>query len=153
MSGRNRQKSVQPLIYVPFFNRVSGAGGFMFRAWWGRMWLYCLSHALIAVWAPLQLAWDPISGHQRGSQIYRGQRESQDSNILKSCNMMVDVGPTKGTIGSLGGTEFWPFACMRKRNSKTAHWELNRLIGAIINIIKTMVWDYVQSRPRAPLFH
>jgi len=28
---------VQPLIYVPFFNRVSGAGGFMFRAWWGRM--------------------------------------------------------------------------------------------------------------------
>jgi len=26
--------SVQPLIYVPFFNRVSGAGGFMFRAWW-----------------------------------------------------------------------------------------------------------------------
>jgi len=29
--------NVQPLIYVPFFNRVSGAGGFMFRAWWGRM--------------------------------------------------------------------------------------------------------------------
>jgi len=29
--------TVQPLIYVPFFNRVSGAGGFMFRAWWGRM--------------------------------------------------------------------------------------------------------------------
>ena len=31
------QNTVQPLIYVPFFNRVSGAGGFMFRAWWGRM--------------------------------------------------------------------------------------------------------------------
>jgi len=29
--------TVQPLIYVPFFNRVSGAGGFMFRVWWGRM--------------------------------------------------------------------------------------------------------------------
>ena len=28
--------TVQPLIYVPFFNRVSGTGGFMFRAWWGR---------------------------------------------------------------------------------------------------------------------
>ena len=27
------------------------------------------------------------------------------------------------------------------------------MIGAIINIIKTMVWNYVQSRPRAPLFH
>ena len=29
---------VQPLIYVPFFNRVSGVGGFMFRAWWGRIY-------------------------------------------------------------------------------------------------------------------
>ena len=28
---------VQPLNYVPFFNRVSGTGGLMFRAWWGRM--------------------------------------------------------------------------------------------------------------------
>jgi site-specific DNA recombinase len=25
--------AVQPRNYVPFFNRVSGAGGFMFRAW------------------------------------------------------------------------------------------------------------------------
>ena len=24
---------VQPLNYVPFFNRVSGTGGLMFRAW------------------------------------------------------------------------------------------------------------------------
>ena len=31
------RQGVQPLIYVPFFNRVSGGGGFMFRAWWGRM--------------------------------------------------------------------------------------------------------------------
>ena len=33
----SRNDSVQPLIYVPFFNRVSGVGGFMFRAWCGRM--------------------------------------------------------------------------------------------------------------------
>ena len=30
-------EGVQPLNYVPFFNRVSGTGGLMFRAWWGRM--------------------------------------------------------------------------------------------------------------------
>ena len=32
-----RHPYVQPLNYVPFFNRVSGTGGLMFRAWWGRM--------------------------------------------------------------------------------------------------------------------
>ena len=26
-------ESVQPPIYVPFLNRVSGTGGLMFRAW------------------------------------------------------------------------------------------------------------------------
>ena len=30
-----KARSVQPLNYVPFFNRVSGTGGLMFRAWWG----------------------------------------------------------------------------------------------------------------------
>ena len=37
VEGSKEVVFVQPLIYVPFFNRVSGAGGFMFRAWWGRM--------------------------------------------------------------------------------------------------------------------
>ena len=35
--SKNVIEAVQPLIYVPFFNRVSGVGGFMFRAWWGRL--------------------------------------------------------------------------------------------------------------------
>jgi len=35
--SKNVIEAVQPLIYVPFFNRVSGVGGFMFRAWWGRI--------------------------------------------------------------------------------------------------------------------
>ena len=48
----------------------------------------------------------PISGHHRGHQIYRGQRESQDANLLKSCDTMVSVGPTEGTIGSLGAPLF-----------------------------------------------
>ena len=37
-----------PLFYVPvicgFTKYVSGAGGRIPRAWWGRIWLYCLSH-------------------------------------------------------------------------------------------------------------
>jgi len=35
--GVGLKEPVQPLNYVPFFNRVSGTGGLMFRAWWGRM--------------------------------------------------------------------------------------------------------------------
>lgn len=50
----------------------------------------------------LREPWDPISGHQRGHQNYRGQRESQDANLLKSCDAVVDLDPTEGTSGSLG---------------------------------------------------
>lgn len=32
-TGIFKNDSVQPPIYVPFLNRVSGAGGLMFRAW------------------------------------------------------------------------------------------------------------------------
>ena len=37
ISDKTYYGCVQPLNYVPFFNRVSGTGGLMFRAWWGRM--------------------------------------------------------------------------------------------------------------------
>ena len=43
---------IRPFIFV-FSNKVSGTGGFMFRAWWGLIWLYCLSQALITTWACL----------------------------------------------------------------------------------------------------
>ena len=35
-------------IHFVFSNKVSGTGGFMFRAWLGLIWLYCLSQILIA---------------------------------------------------------------------------------------------------------
>ena len=70
-------ESVQPLNYVPFFNRVSGTGGLMFRAWWGRMLLYCLSHALIAVWACFV-----VTNHS-AFKISRLSRSSS-SNVWKS---------------------------------------------------------------------
>ena len=45
---RDANGSVQPPFYVPlicvFTKYVSGAGGRIPRAWWGRIWLYCLSH-------------------------------------------------------------------------------------------------------------
>jgi len=47
-----------------------------------------------------------VSGHHRDHQIYRGQTDSQDANLLISCDTTVDVGPTEGTIGPLGAPLF-----------------------------------------------
>ena len=41
---------IRPLIFG-FSNKVSGTGGRMFNAWWGLIWLYCLSQTLIATCA------------------------------------------------------------------------------------------------------
>ena len=40
---------VKPPFYVPLPDRVSGTGGRMFRAWCGRMWLYCFSQISMTV--------------------------------------------------------------------------------------------------------
>ena len=49
---------VQPLIYVPVWFRVSGRGGRIFRDWCGLIWLYCLSHILMTIWA-----WSMLVNH------------------------------------------------------------------------------------------
>jgi len=43
----------------------------MFRAWWGRMRLYCLSHALIAVWACFVVTNHSVSKISRLSNLVR----------------------------------------------------------------------------------
>jgi hypothetical protein len=68
-----------------------------------------------------------VSGHHRDHQIYRGQTDSQDANLLISCDTTVDVGPTEGTIGSLGA----PFQPIK--HDKTHHsWCLDHFSGPLL---------------------
>ena len=84
---------IRPLIFG-FSTRVSGAGGRMFNAWWGLIWLYCLSQTLIATWACLEWQQQGLNPPQvvlDQVATYKTEMDSIAQFIEQECSLEADT--------------------------------------------------------------